>query len=227
MKIKGKVALVTGGNTRVGKIISETLSRHGALVAAHSFRSKKGPFQADLSKLSGVQKLVRAVEKNLGPIDILINNASDFKEMPLTKITEADWDYELAVNLKAPFFLSQAVAASMIKRKQGVIINILDDAIFKPYLNHAPYMAAKGGLATLTQTLARELAPHVRVNAIAPGPTLPEKGLSKKRIKNIAQRIPLGTWGNPQEVANAIIFLLETNFATGTILTLNGGRLLI
>ncbi|OGQ05788.1 MAG: hypothetical protein A2W61_00065 [Deltaproteobacteria bacterium RIFCSPLOWO2_01_44_7] len=210
MEIKGKVALVTGGAVRIGRAISLALAERGAKVAIHYNTSEKEAratgtniFQADLNKTSEIEKLVDEVEKKLGPIQILINNASIFEKTPFLEVTESNWDRHMNINLKAPFLLSQRVARSMFSLKTGKIINITDAAIEKPYKNYSSYLVSKGGLMTLTKALALELAPYVQVNAIAPG------------------RIPDQ---NFQEVANAAVFLIEADCATGSVVTLNGEK---
>lgn len=200
MEIKGKVALVTGGAIHIGHAISEALLEKGAQVAIHCFRSKGGAFQADLSKMSEIEKLVEDVEKSLGPIDILINNAAIFERAPLSEISEENFDRHILLNLKAPLFLSQRVASSMLKQKRGKIINIADDILDDPHKNHLSYCISKGGLLTLTKGLAKELAPHVQVNAVAPGIILPQE---------------------QRAVANAVIFLIENDSATGSVVTIN------
>ena len=228
MKLKGKTVLVTGGARRIGAVIAEALSKRGAKVAIHSHQAGKGAFQADLSDMAAVAKLVEDVEKKMGPIQILINNAAIFEKIPFLEVREKDFDRHLHINLKAPFFLSQAVATSMLKNKEGKIINIADVSAFKPYLGFSHYSATKAGLIALTKSLARELAPHVQVNAIALGPTLAPESYSKEEMKKIADKTLLKKWGGPNEVANAVCFLIEgTDSATGSVLTIDGGRLLV
>lgn len=231
MEIKGKIALVTGGGIRIGKEIRQILSSKGARVAIHYHHSKPETgeiFQADLNKPQEIEKLVTEVEKKLGPIDILINNASIFEKTPFSEITDNDWNNHLNINLKAPFLLSQRVAKGMLQKKSGKIINIADYMAVKPSLGFLPYSVSKAGLIALTKALAKELAPHVQVNAIAPGPTLPPTDYSEKQKENISQKILLGHWGDPKEIANTVAFLIEgTDFATGSTFFIDGGRLLV
>lgn len=228
MELKNKVALVTGGTERIGAEIAEALSLKGVKVAAHSHRSSPSTFQADLSQIDEIKKLVETVEQKLGLIQILINNASIFEKIPFLEVSEEDWERHIAINLKAPFFLSQAVVQSMLRKKEGKIIHIADVAAFKPYLGYAHYVAAKGGLIALTKALARELAPHIQVNAIAPGPTLAPQSYSKADQEKVAQKTLLKRWGDPKDIANAVCFLLEgTDYATGSVLTIDGGRGLV
>ncbi len=232
MEIKGKVALVTGGAVRIGKAISEVLAEHGAKVAVHYWQSKMNSrfrgndFKADLSKISEIKKLVAAVEKKLGPIDILINNAAIYNKTPLFEITEEDWNTHLDLNLKAPFFLAQAAAKNMLQKKEGKIINIADADIARGTKHFLPYIVSKTGVVGLTKSLAKELAPHIQVNAVAPGPILPPAGYSEELKKRIAEKTLAGRWGLTEEIAKAVLFLLETDYATGQTLFIEGGRLL-
>lgn len=167
--------------------------------------------------------MVRAVEKKLGGISILVNNASIFERTPFEKITEKDWEKNYRTHLLAPFWLSYLVAPGMKKRKEGKIINIADRTVFRTYKNYLPYVVTKAAIASLTKTLALELAPEIQVNAIAPGLLLwPEEKqeLSKKRyVKNV----PLRRIGSADDFVKAILALIELDFATGAILPLDGG----
>lgn len=215
MQIKGKVALVTGSAIRIGRVIAEALLRKGARVAVHYHRSEKEArssfdklrtsgqvalFKADLEKPSEIHRLIRAVEKKMGPIDILINNAAIFEKNPFFRLTEKEWNRHLDINLKAPFLLSQAAAKKMMKRKRGCIINLADRAVKHPYKNYAAYLVSKGGLLTLTKVLDKELSPHVRAMAIPLGAVLPSKGWPRRRLKK---------WGTPQSVAKKVLSLIE------------------
>ncbi|MBI4223933.1 MAG: SDR family oxidoreductase, partial [Deltaproteobacteria bacterium] len=163
----------------------------------------------------------------LGSIQILVNNAAVFEKTPLFEITEADWDRHLHINLKAPFFLAQAVAKKMADNKEGCIINMLDATFQKPHKGYLPYNVSKAGLAALTKALAKEAAPHVRVNAVSLGPILPPEGYTKEKKEAAAQKTLLRRWGNPEEVAKTVCFLIEeAQFATGSVFLLDGGRLL-
>lgn len=179
----GKNALVTGAGKRGGRAIALALGKLGINVAVHYHTSKKGAesvvreiqnmgvrahaFRADLERLAEVKRLARKVERQFGPIDILVNNASNFIRMPLGQIGEADWDRTLDTNLKAPFFLMQEIGKVM-KKRGGVIINIVDWAIQKPYPHYLPYCISKAGLTLATTGIARVLSPRVKIYAIAP-----------------------------------------------------------
>lgn len=231
MQIKGKTALVTGGASRIGKAIAEALSQRGARVAVHHHRAREGEgkngFRADFTRPGEAQNLVTEVETQLGPIHILINNAAVFERTPLWEIDEADWEKHLAVNLKAPFFLAQAVSKKMAELKEGCIINIGDPTLQRPHKGYLSYNVSKAGLEGLSRALAMELAPSVRVNTLALGPILPPEDYTEEQKLKAAQKTLLKQWGKPEEVAKAVCFLIEeASFATGSTLLLDGGRLL-
>lgn len=227
MELKGKTALVTGGIHRIGSAIVKALSEKGVYVAVHSRQAEKNSFQADLNQPGSAKKLARDVEEKFGPIQILINNAAIFEKTPFLEITEEDWDRHLNINLKAPFLLSQAVARGMLEKKEGRIINIADYTAVKPSKDYLPYTISKAGLVSLTKALALELAPHVLVNALSLGPILPPSDYSEEKIGGAANKTLLKRWGNVEEVAKTVLFLLETcDFATGSVFALDGGRLL-
>lgn len=234
MELKGKVALVTGGASRIGLAISYALAAHGAKVAIHYCQTTKQiqdlpgqAFQADFSKPQAMPKLVEDVEAKLGPIQILVNNAAIFEPMPFLEISEPHFDKHIQINLKAPFLLSQLVARQMLKVKTGKIINIADYTYLKPYHGYLAYAVSKAGLVGLTKCLAKELAPSIQVNAVALGLTLPPENFSEEQKQWNAKKTLLKRWGDPKEIANAVCFLIEgTDYATGSVFLLDGGSLL-
>lgn len=234
MELRGKIALVTGGAIRIGREIALALAEKGMKVATHYNHSEGAAkelglptFRADLSSAEEIETLVTSVEKKLGPISVLINNAAIYERQTFLETTEADWDKHLSINLKAPFLLSQQVAKQMMTTGEGRIINIADSAWQRPNPNYTPYYVAKAGLITLTQCLAKALAPTVRVNAIALGPTLPSAQHATEHHEAQVTTL-LKKWGDPKEVAKAVCFLLESaDFATGSVLTLDGGKNLV
>ena len=243
MRLRGQVALVTGGAQRVGRAIALDLGARGIRVAL-TYRTSATAATAVVRQLKqrGVRALavavdqadvgqiragVRTVERTFGRIDLLVNNASNFYPTPLASTTEAQWDDLLDVNLRAPFFFAQAVAPGMRRRRHGTIINIADVAAVNPWPTYLPYCIAKAGVIALTRGLAKALAPHIRVNAIAPGPILPPPDLSRSEARRALARTLLKRWGGPQEIVAAVRYLAEeTNFVTGHILAVDGGRLL-
>lgn len=244
MELKGKTAFVTGGAKRIGRSIALALAGCGCDVAIGYLSSKNEAentvkdlcalgvramaVQGDLSKSSQVNLVADHIESKLGPVDILINNASLFKRTPWPEISESDWDELLDINTKAPFLCAQRFSKHMIEHKQGKIINILDWMAERPSSNYIPHCVSKAALTSLTQALAIALAPFVQVNGIHPGTMLFAESTNEKEKALILEKIPLQQIGTPQDVANAVLFLLEgTDYATGTILRLDGGRLLI
>ena len=240
MEIQGKTALVTGAARRVGREIALTLARKGAHLILHYGHSRKEAedlartiqalgvratiMQADLANSHQCYDLVRTILKQ-GTIDIVINNASIFHKTPFEKVTMEDWDQNVAVNLRAPFILGSQLGYEMKKKGSGKIINIIDWAAMRPYKDYLPYCVSKGGLLTLTQTLALELAPHVQVNGIAPGPVLPPESFTEENKKRLKLITPLQRLGSPDDIAKTVSFLLEgTDFITGAIIPVDGGR---
>ncbi len=240
--LAGQVALVTGSARRIGAAIAGALHGAGARVAIH-YRSSSAEaaalvralnearagsaigVQCDLLDLEALQALVDSVVGTFGRLDILVNNASTFYPTPVGEITAAQWDDLLGTNLRAPLFLAQA-AAAQLRKNGGLIINMLDIHAQRPLRRHTAYCVAKAGLAMLTRSLARELAPEVRVNGIAPGPVLwPEGDLDPALKDRIIGRTALKRRGSPQDVARAALFFAcEAPYVTGQILAVDGGR---
>jgi pteridine reductase len=237
-----KVVLITGGARRVGAAITRKLHNAGANVVIHYYRSvneahalsaqlnaarptSATPLGGDLLDLKVLTSLVEATVARYGHLDILINNASTFYPTPVGSITEAQWDDLMGTNLKVPLFLSQA-AHPHLQAREGLILNIADIHGLRPLKHHTVYSPAKAGLIMLTQSLARELAPHVRVNAIAPGPVeFPEQGLTEEMKQAIIDKTLLKRRGSPDDIARAArFFACEAPYVTGQILAVDGGR---
>lgn len=236
------VALITGAARRIGAAIARTLHARGADVAIHyrgsaeeaadladELNSRRADsaasFAADLTDMAGLNTLVAEVAGWRSRLDILVNNASSFYPTPIGEITEGQWDDLMGTNLKAPLFLSQA-ALPALRAARGVIINIVDVHAQRPLSNHTVYGPAKAGLAMLTRSLAKDLAPEVRVNGVSPGAILwPENGMSGATKDAILEQIPLGRPGTPDDVANAVLFLAkDADYVTGQIIAIDGGR---
>lgn len=238
------VALITGGARRIGAAIAENLHQAGFNIALHYRHSAKDAqavvdklnqqrpnsalaFAADLNHLQEIQHLAQTLLQQWQRLDVLINNASSFFPTPIADASEAQWNDLMNSNLKAPFFLAQAFAAELQQRK-GCIINIADIHADRPLKQHPIYCAAKAGNVMLTKSLARELAPQVRVNGIAPGAILwPEQdnGLDDSTQLEILQKIPLARSGSPEDIARAVRFLVQdAPYITGQIITVDGGR---
>jgi pteridine reductase len=240
--LTGKTVLITGAARRVGAAISRTLHAAGANVALHYRRSvveatalanalndarpdSATLVQADLLDVTELHPLVESAVGSFGQLDVLVNNASSFYPTAIGEITEGDWDDLVGTNLKAPLFLSQA-AAPALRLTHGLILNLADIHGLRPLRRYTTYCVAKAGLIMLTKSLARELGPYVRVNAIAPGPVMwPEDGTDKALQKKIIDRTLLKRSGSPEDVARAALFFCaEAPFITGQVLAVDGGR---
>lgn len=240
--LTGKVALITGAARRVGATIVHKLHAAGARIVLH-YRSSaeaadalvtelnsKRPdsivaVEADLLDLGQLEMLPGIATSNFGSLDILVNNASTFYPTPVGDITDIDWNDLVGTNLKAPLFLSQAAAPSL-RISNGLIVNIADIHGTRPLSRHPVYSIAKAGVIMLTQALARELGPSVRVNAVAPGPVMwPEDGMDRELQARIIDRTALKRPGSPEEVARAVLFFAtEAPYITGQVLAVDGGR---
>jgi 3-oxoacyl-[acyl-carrier protein] reductase len=248
MSLKEKVALVTGASSGIGRATALELARRGATMAVHYFRSRAGAeetagsiaaaggtatiFGADVSRLEDVRRLVADVERRLGRIDVLVNNAGDLLERrTLLEMTEALWREVVDLNLTSTFFCCQAAAPGMIARRQGTIVNMSSLAAHNGGGPGAlAYAAAKGGVISLTKAIAKELAPHgIRVNCVSPGlidnTRFHGRFTPRDTFEGIAKTIPLGRAGQPEEVARAIAFLAgdDSSFLTGETIEINGG----
>ena len=240
--LTGKAVLVTGAARRVGAAVARALHAAGANVIVH-FRSSAEPAaelarelndaradsarlaECDLLDIEKLPGLVGAATDAFGRLDILINNASTFYPTPLGDITEIDWNDLIGTNLKAPLFLSQAAAAPL-RISDGLILNIADIHGMRPLGRHPVYSVAKAGLIMLTRSLAREMGPQVRVNAIAPGPVMwPEDGMDTHLKEAIIDKTALKRAGSTDDVARAALFFAtEAPFVTGQVLAVDGGR---
>lgn len=243
MKIKDSVILITGAATRVGKEVALYFAHQGAHIA-FSYYEDDEPWQETKQEIEalGVKCFVKKVEirnraeinafvqeakANLGRIDILINNASVWLRTSFLHISEEEWDLAVDVNLKGPFLVSQAVAPFMLEQGQGVIINITDLSAFQVWNDNAHHAASKAGLVALTKSMAYELAPNIRVNAIAPGTVLLPPDPSPAKVEWAVENSLLKRVGTPQDVAKLIEFLINNEFATGSVYFIDGGRSLV
>ena len=242
MRLEGRVVLITGGARRIGRALALGLAQRGAAIA-FSYRTaapearraireieslgvRALAVRADLSRAADVQRLIRLVGARFGRLDALINCAANFDRVPFDELSERDWDRALDTNLKGPF-LCAVYASRLLRKHGGKIINFADWAGVRPYRDYLPYCVSKGGIITLTKALAKELAPRVQVNAIAPGPILPPPGMSAAVRRRIARRVPLRRWGSQKDLVNTAVFLLEgTDFMTGSVVFVDGGQLI-
>ncbi|MDH5583094.1 MAG: pteridine reductase [Gammaproteobacteria bacterium] len=240
--LNDKVILVTGAARRIGAAIVTCLHENGARVAIHYRGSANDArnlaaqlnglradsaavFQADLLETATLPSLVSDVVEWGGRLDGLVNNASSFYPTPIGDITEQQWNDLVGSNLKAPLFLAQA-AASYLREANGAIVNIVDIHAVRPLRHHAVYGSAKAGLAMLTRALAKDLAPHVRVNGVSPGAILwPEAGMTETLQQDILRQIPLERPGNPADIAGCVLYLLrDADYVSGQIIAVDGGR---
>lgn len=234
------VALVTGGAKRIGEAIVRDLAAAGWAVAIHFGKSRdeaetlageirKGGGRAlavgaDLARESEVETLLPRAAAELGPLSLLVNNASVFEMDKVDTATRESWDRHIETNLRAPLVLSQALARQLPEGREGNIINLLDQRVWKLTPYFLSYTVAKSGLWTLTQTLALALAPRVRVNGIGPGPTLPSARQSEEQFRRQQEALPLRRGPTPEEIARALRFILAAPSFTGQMIALDGGE---
>ena len=243
MILHDRVVLITGGAKRIGRELALGMAKRGARVA-FSYRSsapdarallkaleRQGTaavaVRADLSRDADVRHLIGRVAKRFGRLDVLINSAANFDRVPFGRLTERDWDHALDANLKGSFLCALHASRVMRRRGGGKIINFADWAAVRPYRDYLPYCVSKAGVIGLTKALAKELAPEIQVNAIAPGPILPPPDMSAAARRRVARRVPLKRWGSPQDIVNTALFLIEgTDFMTGSTVFVDGGQLI-
>jgi len=237
-----KVALVTGSARRIGAAITSRLHSAGANVVIHYRGSARDAdalaarlnetrensattMRADLLDTSAAPRLIANVLDWRGQLDILVNSASTFYATPLGEITEQHWEDLVGSNLKVPLFLSQA-AAPALRERRGTIVNIVDIHAQRPLRDHLIYGSAKAGLAMLTRSLAKDLAPDVRVNGVAPGAILwPESDMTESTKASIIDQVPLARGGDPADIAGCVLYLVrDASYVTGQIIAVDGGR---
>jgi pteridine reductase len=240
-KLAGRVALVTGAGKRLGRAVALRLASEGADVAVHYGKSeaearevvreiektgrRAAAFSAELTDAAAIQKLVQSVASRFARLDILVNCAANFLETKFGETNEATWDASMDTNLKAPFFCAQAAAPHLAKSGRGVIINFADIGGLLGWTEFLPHSISKAGVIMLTRILAKELGPAVRVNAIAPG-TITMPGDPPEWQQDFIRRAPLKRTGRPEEIADAVMYLITAEFVTGQVLVVDGGRTL-
>ena len=240
--MKGRVALITGAAKRIGAAIARRLHGAGADVVIHYRSSERDArelelelneqransalmLKADLNDSEKLPELISEVVSWQGRLDCLVNNASSFYPTPVGEITEAHWADLVGSNLKAPLFLSQA-ATPHLRAARGAIVNIVDIHATRPLRDHPVYGPAKAGLAMLTRSLAKDLAPEVRVNGVSPGAILwPADGMSDAVKQSILRQVPLRRAGDPDDIAGCVLYLVrDGRYVTGQIIAVDGGR---
>lgn len=243
MELTNKIALITGGR-RIGAAVAAALAQHGTDVALSYATSRSeaeravervqalgrrgAAFRADVSQPEACGELIAAVVERFGGLDILINMASVYVAKPFNELRTADWDLVLNVDLRAAFLCACAAVPHMRRRGGGRVVNFSDWTARsgRPrYPGFLPYYVAKAGVIALTDALALELAPdQILVNAIAPGPIVAPPGTSADEFKAVERATPLGRWGGENEIAKAVVALLESDFITGETIRVDGGR---
>ena len=235
-----RTALVTGGAQRIGRAISLALAgagygvcvhHHASAAAARSLASeitsqggRAEAIAANLSEEAETAQLIARAGAAMGPLDVLVNNASLFERDEIDTATRESWDRHMEVNLRAPFVLTQAFAGALSDGVEGNVVNILDQRVRNLTPHFLSYTLSKSGLWTLTRTLALALAPGVRVNGIAPGPVLPSPHQSEDGFRRQAEATPLGRTVDPEEIAKGVLFVLEARSLTGQMIALDSGQ---
>ena len=240
MDIAGKVALVTGGGHRVGRAITLMLAQLGANVVVNYNTSQAAAdetaqqaqdhgvaavaLQADVADWPAVQRMAGEIETRFGGVDIIVNSASLFARTPFPTADLTTWRRVVATSVDGPFHVCNRLAPGMAARGGGAIVNIVDLSAFEPWPNFMAHSVGKAGLLALTRQLALELAPTIRVNAVAPGPVLPAPEHDERRQAAVAARTLLKRWGIPEDVARAVRYLIEADYVTGDVMTVDGGE---
>jgi pteridine reductase len=243
VELEGRIALVTGGAKRVGRTIALALARRGVHVAftyqtsrreaaslvreLTALGGKSLAVRADVRKAVDAKAAIRTVVRTFGRIDVLVNNAAIYPRTPWASLDEQVWDEVLTTNLRGPFLFAKAAGDRMKAQGAGKIINLADWAGERPYKDYLPYCVSKAGVIAMTRALALELAPAVQVNAVAPGPVLLPRDITAAGKKAVIEATPLRRIGSPEDVAEAVVFLIEgSDFITGALLPVDGGRLI-
>ncbi len=236
-----KCALVTGGAKRIGRTIIERLAREGYAVAIHCRRSSEAAeemasriqagggkaviVKADLADASAVDRIIDDAVQALGcPLTLLVNNASEFEPDEVETLTTERWDRHFAVNLRAPAFLARDFARQLPPDREGSIVNIIDQRVWKLTPQFFSYTLTKAALFTATQTMAQALAPRIRVNAVGPGPTLSNERQGDEDFAKQAKAVLLGHGGTPEEIAEAVLYLANARSVTGQMIAVDGGQ---
>lgn len=238
----GKPAvLITGAAVRIGQAIALALAADGHPVAVHYNRSRKdadttvealrtlgvaaAAVQADLADHQAVLRLVPAAAEALGePLGVLVNNASLFENDRMKSITQQSFDAHMAINLRAPLFLAQQFAEALPEDRKGAIVNLIDMRVWKPLPGFISYTVSKAGLEMLTKTMAMALSPRIRVNAIGPGPVLPNERQSEEQFREQWHSTALKRGAHPEEIADGVRFLLNSPSVTGQMIAMDGGQ---
>lgn len=239
ISLAGKVALVTGAGHRVGRAIAVALGGEGMHVVVHYHHAADGAaetarlireaggsaqlMQADLTSTPAAEQLIDEVVATQGALWALVNSAAVMLRTPVGETTQAQWDEMYAINVRAPFFLSQR-AAPALREARGVIVNIADLAAYETWPAYVPHGMTKAAVVQMTRGLAHALAPEVRVNAVAPGAVMLPEGWSEESAERLRATTPLKRLGSPDDVSQAVLYLLQADYVTGEVLGVDGGR---
>lgn len=242
MDIRGGVALVTGGAHRVGKAIALDLARAGADVVilynssgdeaamtaqeARALGVKAATVQCDISDLQAVRTMSQDMRARFGRLSLLVNSADWFTQHPFPTESYDDWHRTIDVGVHGTFYVSNELAPLLLEQPEAAIVNIIDLSAWHPWPNFTAHAVAKSAILALTRQLALELAPSVRVNAVAPGPVLPPPHYTEQRLRLSSDRTLLKRWGKAEDVAHAVRFLVESNYTTGEVVRVDGGELI-
>jgi len=240
MEIEGKTALITGGAQRVGKGITLGLARAGANVIINYNHSAEEAeqttreaealdvsamaVQADVSDWDQVQRMFEEINRKTNGVDILVNNSSLFLTTPVPTTDMENWHKVTSVLLDGAFYCCNLAALSMMEKKQGAIVNIVDLSAWEAWPRFSAHSVGKSGLMALTRQFALDLAPYVRVNAVCPGPVLPPPHYSPEKIQRSANKTLLHRWGTPDDVSRAVNFLVEADYVTADVIYVDGGQ---
>ncbi|MDM8518865.1 SDR family oxidoreductase [Anaerolineales bacterium HSG6] len=241
--MQNKVILITGGAHRVGKAITLAFADAGAHVIINYHRSAEAaeqtaqearaygvqalPLQADVSDPQQVAHMIELALERFDRIDVLVNGSSQFTKTPFPVEQFSDWERVMAIIINGAVYCSNAVAPLMQVQQSGAIINIIDLSVWQPWKNFTAHAIGKSGLLALTRQLALELAPTIRVNAVAPGPVLAPPHYTTEQKERIAQRTLLQRWGQAEDVASAVLFLAQASYITGETIAVDGGERLV
>ena len=241
MLLNDRVCLITGSSARVGQAIAIALAQKEAKIVIHYLSKDENAQQTaeqiqsigaevlitggDIGKKSDWVKMKKQIIAQWGKIDVLVNNAAIFYRTPFFKITDQDWSRFMDINLRGTFYGCQIIGEHMYKNKQGKIINIADVSADLVWPSYIPYCISKAGIIALTRGLAKALAPYVTVNAVSPGTVLLADNYDEEEENYLINRTPLKRIGDPQDIANTVVFLIEgSDFINGAIINVNGGR---
>lgn len=240
MNIQSKTALVTGGAHRVGKAIALELAQAGAnlvinynssadaaqetVAEAENLGVQALAIQCDIADLAGVQRMVAQISRHFGGLDILVNSADYFGKHPFPTDDYTMWKRVTDITINGSFYVSNECAPLLLAGDGGAVVNIVDLSVWQPWKDFTAHAVAKAGLMALTQQMALELAPTVRVNAVAPGPVLAPPDYTEEQLKVVEKRTLLRRWGRAEDVAHAVRFLVEAEYTTGDVVFVDGGE---